>query len=84
MEIKREVIGGKFDAEGNTIEPAQISLHFIGLHLNEFRQVTDTIIRTFGADPQDPALRKNRRVVVAEVGGIHDGGVPSVGRLCDV
>ena len=48
------------------------------------KKVTDMIIQTFGADPTDTALRKNRRVVVSEPGGIHDGGVPSAGRMCDV
>ena len=66
MEIKREIDGGKFDAEGNMIEGARISLHFLNLQLNEYKKVTDMIIQTFGADPTDTALRKNRRVVVSE------------------
>jgi len=84
MEIKREVDGGKFDAEGNMIEGARISLHFLNLELHEFKKVTDVIIQTFGAAPTDTALRKNRRVLVADGGGVHDGGVPSSGRMCDV
>jgi hypothetical protein len=84
MEIKHEVFGGKFDAEGKMIEGATIILHFIGLEIEEYRKVTDTIIRTFGAAPTDTRLRKNRKVVVTSSEGIHDGGMPSMGRVCDV
>jgi hypothetical protein len=86
MEIKKEVKGGKFDAEGNTIEPAQILLQFVGLDLIEFKRVTDLIIKTFGAEPTDTTLRKNRKVIISNNDSVrvHDGGVPSMGRLCDV
>ena len=84
MEIEREVYGGQYTADGQKITGACISLHLRDLELSEFKQFTDLIIRTFGADPTDTALRKNRKVVVAAAGEVHDGGVPSAGRLCDV
>ena len=84
MEIKREVLGGKFDAEGKMIEGATIILHFIDLEIEEYKKITDLIIRTFGTTPTDTRLRKNRKVVVSSSEGVHNGGVPSLGRLCDV
>ena len=61
MEIKREIDGGRFDAEGNKVEGARISMHFLDLDLHEFKKVTEILIQTFGAAPTDTALRKNRR-----------------------
>jgi hypothetical protein len=83
MEIKREVIGGKFDAEGQMIEGATIILHFLNMEIEEYKQITEQIIRTFGTTTTDSRLRKNRKVVVSGE-CVHDGGVPSMGRVCDV
>jgi len=83
MEIKREIMGGKFDAEGKMIEGAAIILQFIDMEIEEYKQISELIIRTFGTTPTDTRLRKNRRVIVSGE-CIHDGGVPSMGRICDI
>jgi hypothetical protein len=81
MKAERKVYGGAFDAEGTTIEPAEIHVSFVELSLDEFKDVSTKLTKFFKIDPPEILQRRFQKIVILEDNHqIHDGGNPVEGR----
>ena len=85
MKIERQINGGKFSADGMMIEPTSITVSFMELTLEDYKEVSTKLATTFKVDPPESILRRFQRVVVtSDNHQVHGGGNPAMGRMNDL
>jgi len=79
MKADISVKTGSFTAEGECLEPAQITLVISELQLSEYRAAMAILTKEFKIDYTSSVFRQNRDVIIRGSDSIHDGKCPVEG-----